>query len=94
MPLMDGFQATRFIRELERVTDQQIAIIGVSSAASAEECFTAGMDDFLNKPTNKLILKAVLGRWIREKNGRGLASVSRDNFERSHAGLSQASETL
>jgi CheY-like chemotaxis protein len=69
MPLMDGFQATRFIRELERVTGQHTAIIGISAFASAEACFIAGMDDFLSKPLNKLLLKVVLGRWIREKKG-------------------------
>lgn len=70
MPLMDGFQATRFIREVESITGQQIAVIGISADASPDACFTAGMDDFLRKPLNKLLLKVALGRWIREKKGR------------------------
>jgi len=70
MPLMDGLVATRFIREIERVTGQQIAIIGMSANASAEECFMAGMDDFLRKPLSNVILKTVLSRWIRQKKGR------------------------
>lgn len=69
MPLMNGFQSTRFIRELQRITGQQTGIIGISASASADECFMAGMDDFLSKPLNKLILRAVLGRWIRKKKG-------------------------
>jgi two-component system, sensor histidine kinase and response regulator len=69
MPLMDGYQAAKFIRELERGTSQHMHIIGISAFASQDECFTAGMDDFLSKPLNKLLLKAILGRLIREKKG-------------------------
>lgn len=69
MPLMNGFQATRLIREAERLTGQQIAIIGISSSALAEECFEAGMDDFLCKPFNRATLKSLLGYWIRQKKG-------------------------
>jgi CheY-like chemotaxis protein len=67
MSLMDGFQATRFIRKLEHLTCKQIAIIGISASALPEECFEAGMDDFLRKPLNKLLLKTTLGRSIRRK---------------------------
>lgn len=67
MPLMDGIQATRFIREAERITGQSLAIIGISAAASPEECFGAGMNDFLSKPLSKLALKAVLERWVTQK---------------------------
>ena len=67
MPIMDGFQATRLIRQAEIKTGNHIAIIGTSSTALAEECFAAGMDDFLHKPLNKMILKAILGNWNRQK---------------------------
>jgi CheY-like chemotaxis protein len=69
MPLMNGLQATKFIRELERVKGQRSAIIGISTSALPGQCFEAGMDEFLSKPLNKMILKAVLGHWIRRKNG-------------------------
>jgi CheY-like chemotaxis protein len=67
MPLMDGFQATAFIRKMEQITNQRIPIIGISATASADNCFAAGMDDFLAKPLKKLIVQAILGRWIRNK---------------------------
>jgi CheY-like chemotaxis protein len=76
LPLMDGFQATRFIREFERTSGQQITIIGISATASSERCFMAGMDDFLSKPLNKLVLQAVLARLIREKKGAGSREAS------------------
>lgn len=74
MPLMDGFQATRFIRQIEHARGEQTAIIGMSANPTAEECFKVGMDDFLGKPLKRLILKAILGRSIRNKTGRALAS--------------------
>lgn len=67
LPVMDGFQATRLIREQENVSGERIAIIGVSATASAEDCLAAGMDDFLAKPISKPSLKAVLARWTKEK---------------------------
>jgi len=67
MPLMDGFEATRLIKEFMRLKKRQIAIIGVSAGVSPEECFAAGMDDFLRKPVNKQILTAILSRWTRQK---------------------------
>lgn len=69
LPLMDGLQTTRLIREAERKTGQQLAIIGISATASADDCFAAGMDDFLNKPICKPILKSVLGRYARARAG-------------------------
>jgi len=75
LPLMDGIKATKFIREAERTTGRHLPIIGMSATASPEDCFKAGMDDFLRKPLQKLLLKAVLGRWLREKNGRKIDSI-------------------
>lgn len=66
MNLMDGFEATRLIKEVLRSTNKQIPIIGVSANLTAEECFAAGMDDFLRKPVKKQILKAILSRWSRQ----------------------------
>jgi rare lipoprotein A len=79
MPLMDGFQATRLIRQAERITGQQTAIIGIGAASSPDECFMAGMDDFLSKPLNKMLVKEVLGRWIRENKIHRSASRPKDS---------------
>lgn len=65
MPLMDGFQATKFIREKEQITGRRIAIIGISATATPEQCAMAGMDAFLAKPLNQLNLQATLKRAIR-----------------------------
>jgi rare lipoprotein A len=75
LPLMDGIKATTFIRGSEGKTGKHLPIIGMSASAVPEECFRAGMDDFLRKPIQKLLLKAVLGRWLREKKGRIMESL-------------------
>lgn len=51
MPVMDGFQATAYIRRLPIAKD--LKIIALTASAMEEDikkCFNAGMDDFLSKP--------------------------------------------
>lgn len=55
MPLMNGFQASEKIREIEREKGiiDGIKIIGVTAKAiegEKEKCFDAGMDEYLSKP--------------------------------------------
>ncbi|MCB1676455.1 MAG: response regulator, partial [Halioglobus sp.] len=53
MPVMDGLTATRTIREQEHGSDVHLPIIAMTAGATTqdrEQCFTAGMDDFVTKP--------------------------------------------
>jgi CheY-like chemotaxis protein/signal transduction histidine kinase len=53
MPIMDGFKATRKIREIEKSTNTHTPIIAVTANAfpeDKEKCFAAGMDDYISKP--------------------------------------------
>jgi signal transduction histidine kinase/DNA-binding response OmpR family regulator len=67
MPVKDGFEATRGIRELERVTGTRVPVIAMTANAMVgdrERCLAAGMDDYLSKPINPTALAAALERWI------------------------------
>ncbi|OIW31442.1 autoinducer 2 sensor kinase/phosphatase luxQ [Coniochaeta ligniaria NRRL 30616] len=54
MPVMDGFEATREIRELERQARVKrckiVALTGLSSEESRDEALASGSDVFLTKP--------------------------------------------
>jgi CheY-like chemotaxis protein len=65
LPLMDGLQATQFIRQSEQRTGKPIIIVGISSSVSGQQCLKAGMNDYLPKPVNFSILSAMLERWDR-----------------------------
>jgi two-component system sensor histidine kinase/response regulator len=76
MPVMNGFEAARRIRELERLlgpanggaADQpRTPIVAVTAHALTtvhEKCLQAGMDDFLIKPFDELRLAEALRRWL------------------------------
>jgi PAS domain S-box-containing protein len=69
MPEMNGFEATRAIRDKERATGSHVPIIAMTAHAlkgDRERCLDAGMDDYVSKPIHadqlaKAIENLVLG---------------------------------
>jgi len=66
MPLMDGYEATRGIREDEQrfgIRTTIVALTADSLASDRERCMEAGMDDFMTKPVSSSQLSAAIERW-------------------------------
>lgn len=67
MPVMDGIEATREIRQLEGPTCSHVPIIAVTANAlkgDRERFIEAGMDDYIAKPVKKDILAAVIKKQL------------------------------
>ncbi len=60
MPVMDGIEATRKIRQLKGRYVPIIALTANAQTEIEEACFAAGMDAFLTKPVNRLELQNTL----------------------------------
>ena len=67
MPVMNGHEATRTIREHEKTTGTHTPIIGCTAHAltgDKEKCFDAGMDDYLSKPISPKMMQAKIETWM------------------------------
>ena len=67
MPEMDGFQATRAIRESEAFTGAHLPIVALTAHATngyRQKCLDAGMDDYLAKPVCSKDLLEVVNRTL------------------------------
>jgi len=68
MPVLNGLEATRQIREHERAHDlSPIPIIAMTASAltrDREDCKAAGMNDFISKPVKRQDLDTALAQWL------------------------------
>jgi CheY-like chemotaxis protein len=70
MPVMDGLEATRVIRNSKQAFSS-IAICAMTANAmhgDREKCLNAGMNDYLSKPIDLTKLRSMLSKWITNKN--------------------------
>ncbi len=69
MPVMDGFEATRRLREMmQRGVVNSCPIIALTANAmkgDREQCLAAGMQDYLTKPIKKMQLVSALAQWLK-----------------------------
>ncbi|MCX6597151.1 MAG: response regulator [Acidobacteria bacterium] len=67
MPRLDGFAATAAIRSQQEGRPSRTPIIAVTAHAMAEDrerCLAAGMDDYISKPIDELMLITAISRWL------------------------------
>ena len=74
MPVMDGYDATRAIRDIEQAQREQgekeeddVPIIAMTAHAVKEyidKCIASGMNDFVTKPLRRKTLVAMIDKWL------------------------------
>jgi CheY-like chemotaxis protein len=74
MPEMDGYEATRLIRDPNSaVLNHNVPIIATTAhamAGDAAKCLAAGMSDYVSKPIDPKILEQLVEKWlIRKEHG-------------------------
>jgi two-component system, sensor histidine kinase and response regulator len=82
MPVMDGYEATRQIRQWEEISAQprRLPIVALTANAlvgDADVCIEAGMDAHLAKPYTRSQLGALMARWLPSQLVEGTAESSR-----------------
>jgi signal transduction histidine kinase/DNA-binding response OmpR family regulator/HPt (histidine-containing phosphotransfer) domain-containing protein len=94
MPILDGLEATRRLRQYEsrraeadcatepRSRTPIVALTAHALTDVRERCLRAGMDDFLTKPFNDIQMGEVLRRWLKP--------VDRENVTRQDGSVSSA----
>ena len=77
MPVMGGFDAVAAIRKEEAQTGKRASIIALSAHAPSEQrdiCMQSGMDEYLMKPIDTKLLRALLQRFAPVRAGEAPAA--------------------
>ena len=72
MPVMDGYQAARAIRNLGRLDAVTIPIFALTANTMQEDqerILESGMDGYLEKPVNVTVLEETLEKMLKRKKG-------------------------
>lgn len=82
MPIMDGLECTRKIREFEKLNEQEkVTIIAVTAHAmigDKEKCLTSGMDDYITKPIDEKSLLNKINKFrVNQKNDKKIANIEK-----------------
>jgi two-component system sensor histidine kinase/response regulator len=81
MPIMNGLEATRYIRKKERDSGRHIPIIAMTAYAmkvDQNRCLEAGMDGYISKPAKPDDINQVIKDLFPEKNNSAVPAVDID----------------
>jgi predicted ATPase/signal transduction histidine kinase/CheY-like chemotaxis protein/HPt (histidine-containing phosphotransfer) domain-containing protein len=88
MPVMDGYETAKAIRNLEANLKRRTPIIATTASVMQEErenCLSAGMDDILIKPIRLKDLQKVLMQWLPDEDA--VLEESAQNVKRAEGKL-------
>jgi len=87
MPEMDGYQATKIIRDQQSpVINHSVPIIATTAHAmtgDAQKCLAVGMSDYIAKPIDANALRRTVEKWLRRKTH----SVTPETVVKSASGI-------
>lgn len=70
MPVLDGYDATRLIRDDMDLAVRDVLVIAMTASAirgDREKCIDAGMNDYLAKPVRAAVLKEMLEEYLNQE---------------------------
>jgi len=88
MPDIDGMEFTKMIRKAEQNCAGRIPIIAITAKAlqgDAQQCLSAGMDDYIAKPVDLNTLNEVLNKWSALAPSQDTATASQHSAEETPA---------
>ncbi len=63
MPEVDGYSATRYIRQELQMNVPIVAMTAHALPAEKEKCLRQGMNDYISKPLREELLSSIIDRW-------------------------------
>jgi len=84
MPELDGFEATRALRESAGPGGRHIPIVALTAYSTEQDrqkCLDCGMDDYISKPVTRERLREVLERWMPPEARPGALDAEPESWE-------------
>ena len=97
MPNMDGFEATKQIRQVESTSSMHVPIIALTAGVikgEKERCYSAGMDYYLTKPIDQTSFHKTIGKFLALDKGADEHSHLQNSPSVTHFDISNLKERL
>jgi PAS domain S-box-containing protein len=75
MPEMDGYETTKIIRDEFKLTTPIIALTANAFKAEIEKCNNAGMNDYVTKPFDEIVLLTTIAKYTFNKESKNHSEI-------------------